>query len=104
MTLYQYKLLDHTDQACVLWNKGVFLCDRKNDQYIIALYQIDGFYVEVFYNREHNAIERLRSFEAQINSGPIWSKSTWYSSDTATMEEHKLDFASNSQPETRCIY
>ena len=62
MTLYQYKLLDYTDQACVLWNKGVFLCERKAGQHTIALYQIDGFYVEVFYHREHNQIERLRSF------------------------------------------
>ena len=64
MTLYQYMLLDQTDQACVLWNKGVFLCRRKNNQHFIELYQIDGFYVEVVYHRWNNKIERTRSFRS----------------------------------------
>lgn len=64
MTLYQYNLLDRTDQACVLWNKGVFLGERRQEQYKIALYQIEGFYVELFYHAEDNAITRLRSFRS----------------------------------------
>ena len=62
MTLYQYKLLDKTDQACVLWSKGVYLAERNDPEHTIGLYQIDGFYVEVFYDAENNAIKRLRSF------------------------------------------
>ena len=36
MTLYQYKTLDQTDQACVLWNKGVFLSERSKAEHTIA--------------------------------------------------------------------
>jgi hypothetical protein len=53
MPLYQYKQLDHTDQACVLWNKGVFLAERKDGVHTAALHQIDGFYVEVFYDMQN---------------------------------------------------
>jgi hypothetical protein len=46
MTLYHYNALDKTDQACVLWSKGVFLRERRTLEHTIGLYQIDGFYVE----------------------------------------------------------
>jgi hypothetical protein len=74
MTLYQYNQLDKTDQACVLWNKGVFLCERKMDQYTIALYQIEGFYVELFYHPEDNAIEKLRSFRSTGQLNPYLNR------------------------------
>ena len=74
MTLYQYKALDQTDQACVLWNKGVFLGERSNTEYTIALYPVEGFYVEVFYHQEKNSIERLRSFRSVYQLRPYLEK------------------------------
>lgn len=74
MTLYQFNQLDKTDQTCVLWNKGVFLCERKTDQHTIGLYQVNGFYIEVFYHPEHNSIERLRSFRSVDQLRPYLEK------------------------------
>ena len=74
MTMYQYTQLDATDQTCVLWNKGVFPRKRKTGEHTISLYQIDGFYVEVFYQPEDNAIERLRSFRSTGQLRPYLDK------------------------------
>ena len=62
MTLYEYKQLDEVEQATILWDKGVHLGERFNGEHNILLYQIDGFYVEVFYHPEQNTIVRMRSF------------------------------------------
>jgi hypothetical protein len=64
MTLYQYKTLQEKEQAEVLWDKGVHLGERFDAEHKILLYQIEGFYVEVFYNLKINAIERLISFKS----------------------------------------
>lgn len=61
MTLYQFNAMDEMEQAEAVWN-GVHLGDRQDELHNILLYQIDGFYVEVFYNRQHNEIVRFRSF------------------------------------------
>jgi hypothetical protein len=64
MTLYEYKLLDEMEQAEVLWDQGVLLGDRTDEEHKVLLYQIDGFYVEVFYSPKSNAIKRIRSFRS----------------------------------------
>jgi hypothetical protein len=61
MTLYQFNGLDEMEQAEAVWS-GVHLGDRQDDLHNILLYQIEGFYVEVYYNRQHNEIVRFRSF------------------------------------------
>jgi hypothetical protein len=46
----------------VLWSKWAYLGKRNNPEPNILLYQIEGFYVEVFYHRQDNALKRLHSF------------------------------------------
>ena len=74
MTLYEYKLLDVTEQALMLWEKGVHIGERFNGEYNILLYQIDGFYLEVFYHPERNTIVRLRSFKSTGQLRPYLDK------------------------------
>ena len=62
MTLYDFNGLDVQDQADSLCEHGVFLSERQNDRYIILLYQIDGFYIEVYFNKGKGKIVRFRSF------------------------------------------
>jgi hypothetical protein len=68
MTLYQYILnlgnLQEKEQAEVLWEMGVHLGERFDGEHKILLYQIEGFYVEVFYHQEQNKLVRLRSFRS----------------------------------------
>jgi hypothetical protein len=64
MTLFSFKQLDEQEQAEALWDKGVHWGERFDEEHTIALYQIDGFYVEVFYHPEYNIIKRLWSFRS----------------------------------------
>ena len=74
MTLYQFNLLNETQQAETLWDKGVHIAERKENEYIVLLYQIDGFYVEVFYDQKKNGIKRFRSFSSIEQLGPYLEK------------------------------
>jgi len=72
MTLYQFLQLDEAEQAEAIWD-GVFIGDREDEEHKILLYQIDGFYVEVFYNKEYNVIRRYRPFSSTNQLEPYLS-------------------------------
>jgi len=63
MTLYQFLQLDEAEQAEAIWD-GSFIADREDEEHKILLYQIDGFYVEVFYHKEYNVIRKYRPFSS----------------------------------------
>lgn len=63
MTLYQFNELDEMEQAEALW-AGVFLTDREDEEHRILLYQIDNFYVEAYYHKQHNVLVRFSSFSS----------------------------------------
>jgi len=41
-----------------------FVIERKETNFSILLYQVQSFYVEVFYSGKENKISRLRSFSS----------------------------------------
>ena len=69
MTLYQFNQLDEMEQQEAIW-EGALIADRMDREYKILLYQIDGFYVEVFYHQEYNVIRRYRSFASTEQLAP----------------------------------
>ena len=56
MTLYQFNALDEMNQAEALWDKGVHISEGEDDIHRFILYQIDAFYVEVWYHKAYNVI------------------------------------------------
>jgi len=62
MTLYQFNALDEAEQQEALWEKGVHIAERDAGEWRLILYQIEAFYVEVWYQREDNYILKYRSF------------------------------------------
>ena len=74
MTLYQSNLLNETQQAESLWENGVHIGEREDFPHTVALYQMDSFYVEVFYHRQLNAIKRFRSFSSTDQLEPYIAK------------------------------
>lgn len=70
MTLYQFNTLSETDQATALWDRGVHLMERRDHVFTYALYQLDNFYVEVWYHRDFNAIQRFRTFNSMAALEP----------------------------------
>lgn len=63
MTLYQFNALDEMEEQEAIW-EGVQIAEREDEEHKISLYQIDSFYVEVFYHRIYNVIRKYRSFAA----------------------------------------
>jgi hypothetical protein len=61
MTLYEFKTLSDFEQAEAVWN-GTFIAHREDGFFRVLLYQIDSFYVEVYYHKTANVILRFRSF------------------------------------------
>lgn len=49
-------MMEETDRA-------VHLMGRSDDTYLIMLYQLDGFYIEVFFHRELQEITKFRAFD-----------------------------------------
>jgi hypothetical protein len=74
MTHYQFKLMEKDDQANTLWEHGVHLTELEDEGYKFILYQIEGFYVEVWYHKECNQIRKFRSFASTDQLEPYLSK------------------------------
>ena len=55
--------LNETEQVELLWYNGEQIGRRKEDDYLILLYQVEGFYVEVFYHRKERMIKKYLSFD-----------------------------------------
>jgi len=55
--------LNETEQVELLWYNGEQIGRRKEEDYLILLYQVEGFYVEVFYHRKERMIKKYLSFD-----------------------------------------
>lgn len=62
MTLKEYKALQLDEQASLLCKRGVSIAERKVGPYLIVLFQVEGFYVEVFYDKKTYQLVKLVSF------------------------------------------
>lgn len=56
--------MNHGMQIDVLYRDAVRLCSRSSNEYFITLYQIEYFYVEVFYHKKRKHVCILRAFSA----------------------------------------
>ena len=62
MTMYQFNCLDDVRQIELLWSAGVLIGARQEGFYKVLLYQIDGFYVEVFYQYFQGKMVKIKTF------------------------------------------
>lgn len=62
MNLYEYTGMDEVEQCEELWFNGVQVAEREESEFNIALYQIHNFYIELFYDKAHKQLHRLRPF------------------------------------------
>jgi hypothetical protein len=63
MTLHHFKALAQDKQRKALLQRGSFVADRTTDAFCVYLFQIDQFYVEIFFIRESDEIVWIKSFE-----------------------------------------
>ena len=61
MTLYQFKLLEEMEQIETIWN-SVLLVKRQDEKFEYELYQIDGFYAELKFEKGERMTGALKLF------------------------------------------
>ncbi len=60
MTLFDFKLLTEADQIDLLYKEGVYIGKRKQGAASVLLYQLESFYVEVFYKKYRYYVEKVK--------------------------------------------
>ncbi|MBE0662549.1 MAG: hypothetical protein IH597_08785 [Bacteroidales bacterium] len=64
MNLYQYIALSNDAKSQLLWEQGIYVMNRFEDDLAINLYMLSDFYVEAWYNQNSNKIVKLRPFRS----------------------------------------
>ena len=64
MTLYGFNALDEAEKHEAIWEYGVMVGERIEEDDTVILYQIFSFNVELYHHRELNVLRRLRSFSS----------------------------------------
>lgn len=73
MTLYEFNMLDEMEQIETVWS-STHIGERFDEEHNILLYQVDGFYVEVYHHKEYNVIRKFRSFSSINQLEPYLNK------------------------------
>ena len=59
MTQHEFALLTEEKQAFFLQKDGVYIGKRKGGNQTVLLYQLDCFYVEIFYRKHRCHVDRI---------------------------------------------
>ena len=62
MKLHRFQTLPETDQFDLIDEQAVFLAERNDGYYTIRLYELDGFYVELYCHSHFNVIIKTKAF------------------------------------------
>ena len=64
MTLYEFNRLSETDQLSAVWERSNFVVSRRLGPYLLNLYAINAFWVEVRYHPGQNQLMGCRAFRS----------------------------------------
>jgi hypothetical protein len=62
MTLQDFDLLDPVAKLFVIADRSVFLARRTDDAFRVSLYQLDGFYIEIYFHAKELMYKQVRCF------------------------------------------
>jgi hypothetical protein len=60
MTMYEFRILGDQEQLDIIHGQGVYIGKRKAKDLVSVLYQVESFYVELFYKRYRYFISHSR--------------------------------------------
>jgi hypothetical protein len=63
VTRKYFKSLSAEKQRKKVLDKGVYLCNRETDEHSIFLFQLDSFYIEVYFLHNNDELYSIKSFE-----------------------------------------
>ncbi len=64
MLLHEFKYQEKQKKQQLLFDNGVFLASRFIKDYQLVLYAVDSFYVEVYFDLEHQQIGYIKAFSS----------------------------------------
>ncbi len=70
MTLHNFTVLQDKEKIDLLYNQGVYIGKRKVGIASVVLYQLEGFYAEVFYRKYRRNIEKIFCFAGTSRLDP----------------------------------
>ncbi len=62
--LSDFRNLEAKQQVDLLYAKGSYLGKRQADTFVVVLYQLDAFYVEIYYKKYRRHIQRIQCFQS----------------------------------------
>ncbi|HEX6334690.1 MAG TPA: hypothetical protein VFZ78_10720 [Flavisolibacter sp.] len=74
MTVSQFSVLTDDQKANLVYSEGVLIGLRKTFDCRILLYQLHGFYVEIWYQPSRNIIRNFLSFTSTDRLDPYLRK------------------------------
>jgi hypothetical protein len=74
MTPHFFNTLNQGVQQKLLLRKSVFLSERQTDDFVILLFQLESFYVEIYYLKESDEIVFIKCFECTDDLEPYLEK------------------------------
>jgi hypothetical protein len=66
MTLYEFQTLQEGVKLEILRREGCYIGKRKELGCKVLMFQLEGFYVEIFYRKHRYHIERLRCLNSTV--------------------------------------
>lgn len=63
MKIEEFKELSQEEQHKAVARKGVMLRDRLTHSFMIFLYALDGFYIELFFHKSSGVFATLKPFD-----------------------------------------
>ena len=64
MTFCDFQSLPVQEQVNILYHQGVYIGKRKASRLTVLLYQLESFYVEVYYRKYRHLISCIRCSES----------------------------------------
>jgi hypothetical protein len=63
MKLSDFILLSKEEKKLAMLHNGILIGKRKKEEYIVFLFQLEGFYLETFCNTQTKDVTEFRMFE-----------------------------------------
>ena len=63
MNLHHFNALNQEKQRRLVLQKGVYLTGRRTRDFTVLLFDVDGFYIEVYFYTATNTVFLIKSFE-----------------------------------------
>ncbi len=70
MTMYEFRILSDQEQLDIIYCKGVYIGKRKARGLVSVLYQVESFYVELFYKKYRYFISHSRCSASIVIAEP----------------------------------